>query len=457
MSPLQVVLTLHGADWDPYGSLQTALQSDGLVRMVASTVLSDLPALIQQELPDLLLIHTPSLAVSETAIAQICQIIRSQGLLDYRPVLVLHTGDDAELETRRIEYFIHGADDVLPVSLSEEELRVRLLAHLRRHLDTLTNHVTLLPDQTLMGRMLQRTMTREHPWAMLVAQLKHFDVYQQTYGRIPAQQVLKTIALLLGNLIRPPDWAAHLDLDQFAVLTIPDKADKLAAILCRQFDGVAHTFYSEQDVQRGFTVVVRDGSSIRMPLLKLNVALVDCQVASVSNHQGVLTTARQLLQQMPRASGSQWTSECLKLGGGPCDESPPVKPTVLVVESDAAMAFLLKTTLEMQDITVDLVHNPAEALAVVRDHGVSLVILDSLIQDQPLGWALCRSLKQVQPRVPVLMASTLHDREQAMQCGVDVYVPKPFELIPFLTLVNETLVHSAPVPTTSDALAVGNC
>jgi DNA-binding response OmpR family regulator len=443
VSPLQVILTVHGLEADPYHELQAQLHNDDLVRLLSIGQLADLTTTLAHELPDLVLVHTPSLALADTTIAQVCQSIRAGSSLDYRPVIVLHTGDDAGVEAQRIEYFIHGADDVLPHDLSHDELRVRLLAHLRRHLDTLTTRTTQLPNQVLLTRMLDRALNHNEPWALLLGRLKHFEAYQEAYGRVPAQQLLKTLARLLGNLVRPPDWSSHLDGNQFGMLTTPDKAERLAGLLCRQFDSVAHTFYSEQDVNRGYIVAVKEGSTSKVPLVTFDIGIVQGESQAFADASAILTSARDVLRQLPRSVHSQWGTESLKLASGACpNDQGPDKQTVLVVENDAAMAFLLKTTLEMQGVNVEVAHDAVETLSMVQDQAISLVIMDSLIQNEPVGWSLCQAVKQMVPKLPVLMVSTVHNRDEALRCGADVYVPRPFELIPFLTLVNQTLANN---------------
>lgn len=440
MLPLQVVLTLSAEGVYPFEALKEALERDGLVQVVDWQDVGRLAEILQTVLPDLVLIDADSLNEAGQDVNQVCQSFRFAQLLSYRPVVVLHVSEAPE-ETQRIEYFVNGADDVLSQTLSDDELRVRLLAHLRRNMDTLTSRTTQLPNLQLITRMLDRALVQDQPWALALLDVQHFQAYADSYGRVPAQQMLKTTASLMANLLRPPDWSGHTDAAQFAILTQPDKAEKLVGIFCRQFDALVPTFYSEQDQSRGFIVAIQGASARRVPLMRLNGGVVHSNVASYSSHEGVIMACRALMRQMvSQPGGSHWVSDRLKLTGT-AEAVPEVcePQRVLVLEDDAAMAYLLKTTLELQGFVVEVATDDAEALEAVDRVQPQAMVMDALLQNQPKGWALCQQVKQRWPAVRVVMATTLHDRDRAMRSGADVYLPKPFDLLALLQTMTQLL------------------
>jgi DNA-binding response OmpR family regulator len=145
------------------------------------------------------------------------------------------------------------------------------------------------------------------------------------------------------------------------------------------------------------------------------------------------------------AEGSSWVSDHIKLTGEPCgsglSKDLPVQSRILVIESDAALAFLLKTTLEMQGYVVDTVSTSQDALGLMDLHAVHLVLMDALINDEETGWELCRVLKARCAALRIVFTSTVHNREKALDAGADLYLPKPFELVTLFLWIERLLKH----------------
>jgi DNA-binding response OmpR family regulator len=419
--------------------------------------ISSLHQAVQQlpiDLPDLILIVADPLEAQDESVTLFCQELRELGMI-YRPVVVIQTStDDAE---RRIDYLISGADDTLSTTLSVEEIRIRALVHLRRNLDVLSNRLTRLPGRNLSSKTLQRRINRQEEWGELLLSVAHWDEYVEVYGHSHGEQVLKTVASMLSTIIFPPDFVGHPEANQFLILTQANQAEKLATHLCRQFDAVSPNFYSPADRQRGYIVSVQNERvSRRVRFLSLAIGIVTKDThASIESYQTAYTLATQMarlaLANNVVQSGSHWLSERLKLTNTtlskPNSTTSPqttIKKSILVVESDAAMAYLLKATLEMQGYTIETACNPEMAHAELATqqalgHSVPLVLLDSLLNGEASGWALCRTIKQRSPHTAVICLSTLDDREQAMNAGADLYLPKPFELMPLFTWVDKLM------------------
>jgi CheY-like chemotaxis protein len=345
-------------------------------------------------------------------------------------------------------------------ALVAEELRVRLLAHLRRNLALLSHRVTRLPGIDVAARILQRYILQNKlaaeagtettaPWALMLIGITTLDLYTQRYGPVPAEQVIRTFGAMLTTLIRPPDFVGHTEADTFMIITHPDRAEKIAAILCRQFDQVVPNFYSETDRKQGFMMFEGDSkASRRVNLLTLSIGVANAQVQPYQTYKSAFTAGnemRLLARQIPQ---STWISDRFKLTGAPVSggnataevvESLSRPPTVLVVESDAALAFLLKTTLEMGGYIVETANSPAEVRELAQSKPIRLVVMDSVILGEPVGWNLCQELKHAIPNVLVIFTSTVHDRDKAMLVGADLYIPKPFDLLPLLNWIHRLL------------------
>lgn len=102
-------------------------------------------------------------------------------------------------------------------------------------------------------------------------------------------------------------------------------------------------------------------------------------------------------------------------------------PRIVVVEDDAVVAETLTLYLEHAGYSVVTTADGREGLALARQPGVALVILDLMIPGLS-GQQVCRALRETS-RVPILMLTARtseDDRVAGLEMGADDYVPKPF-------------------------------
>ena len=130
--------------------------------------------------------------------------------------------------------------------------------------------------------------------------------------------------------------------------------------------------------------------------------------------------------------------------------------TILVVEDDQPLQDALVTTLEAAGFTVLAASEGGEALKVVNDSPVDLVVTD--VQMQPVdGRELLRRLQQRHPTLPVLLMTAYGTIEQAvaaMREGAVDYLVKPFEAEELERRVARYLRTSEPSPRSAAALPV---
>jgi two-component system response regulator FlrC len=105
------------------------------------------------------------------------------------------------------------------------------------------------------------------------------------------------------------------------------------------------------------------------------------------------------------------------------------RTTILVVEDDRPLQDALVTTLETAGFGVLAANDGGEALKVLSDRAVDLILSD--VQMQPMdGRELLRRVQQRQPAPPVLLMTaygTIDQAVAAMRDGAVDYLVKPFE------------------------------
>jgi DNA-binding response OmpR family regulator len=100
---------------------------------------------------------------------------------------------------------------------------------------------------------------------------------------------------------------------------------------------------------------------------------------------------------------------------------------VLLVEDDAEMAGLIRSTLEKQGFEVHLAADGPSALERIPSLRPDVVILDVVLPGMD-GLTVCREVRR-QSNLPILMLSCLEgevDRVVGLEVGADDYLVKPF-------------------------------
>jgi len=122
-----------------------------------------------------------------------------------------------------------------------------------------------------------------------------------------------------------------------------------------------------------------------------------------------------------------------------------VRPRVLVVEDDEAIAQGLQFNLERKGYEVELLADGGAALERAAAARFDLVVLDIRLPTTD-GFEVCRKLRERGDFTPVLMLTARgqpDDRIFGLKTGADDYVTKPFDLAELLARVEGLLRRQA--------------
>src|SRR5262245_62876329 len=113
---------------------------------------------------------------------------------------------------------------------------------------------------------------------------------------------------------------------------------------------------------------------------------------------------------------------------------------ILVVDDDPQIRRVLRTTLVAQGYEVDDARNGEQALEVVRDQKLDLVVLDVNIPGMS-GIETCRLIRS-RSDIAIIMLTVRDaetDKVDALDAGADDYVTKPFGTPELLARIRATL------------------
>ena len=121
---------------------------------------------------------------------------------------------------------------------------------------------------------------------------------------------------------------------------------------------------------------------------------------------------------------------------------------ILIVEDDPAVQKALRRLFETEGYTVETQNDGRAALDSFQVSAPAAIVLD-LRLPKVSGRDVCREIKAISPRMPIVVlsaASDVSDKVLLLELGADDYVTKPFSPRELLARVRAALRHTATVP-----------
>lgn len=119
---------------------------------------------------------------------------------------------------------------------------------------------------------------------------------------------------------------------------------------------------------------------------------------------------------------------------------------VLVVEDSVEMRRFIEKSLIENNYNVLVASNGKEALKVLKDNPVNIVVSDIMMPEMD-GYELLKAVKTdiMYSHIPVILLTAktnLHDKIEGLELGADAYIDKPFSM-PYLLASISSLVRNA--------------
>lgn len=102
---------------------------------------------------------------------------------------------------------------------------------------------------------------------------------------------------------------------------------------------------------------------------------------------------------------------------------------IIIVEDNEEIGGLLSDFLAAEGYDVYLALTGEEALAIYREEGAKLIILDIMLPGMD-GFAVCREIREVY-NTPIMIVSARSDKEDklnGLMLGADDYIEKPYDI-----------------------------
>jgi len=239
----------------------------------------------------------------------VCRALRENLRTSHIPIIFLTQRDQRSDKIAGLEL---GADDYIVKPFDIQELHLRVQNSLRRaSYESLTHPVTGLPGSKLVEQQFRELLQRDS-WALLYLGLENFHPFNENYGFVMGDDVLKFTTLVLTNALdelgSPGDFLGHTGGANFLVVTSSEHVKALRDEIVARLERDLPAFYTFPDRERGYMEVREaNGQITRVPLLyPVAGTLISppAQFTSVREISEAVAEARQRAPRRPRSRES---------------------------------------------------------------------------------------------------------------------------------------------------------
>jgi len=300
--------------------IKLPLEEDGS-HFIFYTAKSSLLALdtIYNEPPDLIIV-SQSLEGDEWR--DLCSRVKADTVFGHLPILLILQPFSHDL---KIDWKDTPVDDYLQKPLDPNEIRSRVsftFARSARVRDA--NPLTRLPGNYSIMMAIQARIDSESPFAVAYMDLNHFKSYNDKYGFLRGDEVIKIAARILSNSVRklesPEAFVGHIGGDDFVFILPLDRLDSVCQEVIRDFDLIVEDFYDEEDRVRGYIDAPnRKGKKERFPIVSVSIGIVTNEYRPIKHIGEVSTIVTEILKRVKSMQGSNYAKD---LRGSNGNEGP---------------------------------------------------------------------------------------------------------------------------------------
>jgi diguanylate cyclase (GGDEF)-like protein len=284
--------------------LRAMLEIEGFAAIVAPTG-EEAVEYALREVPHLVLLD---LMLPRMDGFEVVRHLRANVKTAHIPVVILSGRHDTADKVRAFETRV---DDYLTKPFNVEELLARIRTQLRHVQENLLSPLTGLPGGLQVERAIGQKMREARLWAVLYLDLDHFKAYNDVYGFLRGNDLIRLLARVASAAVRDQadqtDFLGHIGGDDFVIITSPDRLDALCQDLIRRFDSESRQLYTPEDLRRGALVAPdRQGQEHVYPLVTLSIGVVTNQYRTITNIEEVSRIAAEVKRKAKETPGSSY-------------------------------------------------------------------------------------------------------------------------------------------------------
>jgi len=234
-------------------------------------------------IPDLIIIDEDNISKD---VVETCNYIRNYSENSITPIMVISSNIDKEhrlsILKSNVEYFIKSPIDDEYTYYTIRNI-IRLMSSNRK-----VSPLTGLPGNLQIQVELRKRLLRKEEFAILYFDLDNFKEYNDTYGFLKGDEVIKftakTILKTMHSYRLEDSFVGHIGGDDFVGIISNIDYEKLCQDIIARFDENIKDYFNEEDIERGYLEVAnRRGIIEQFPITAISIGVVKVQPGEYEN------------------------------------------------------------------------------------------------------------------------------------------------------------------------------
>ena len=236
-----------------------------------------------QTIPDLIIIDEDNISANTV---DICNFIRKNNDNLITPIMVISSTIDKEhrlniLKTD-VEYFIKSPMDDEYIYYTIRNI-IRLMSSNRK-----VSPLTGLPGNIQIQVELRKRLLKKEEFAILYFDLDNFKEYNDTYGFLKGDEVIKftakTILRIMHQYKLEDSFVGHIGGDDFVGIISDIDYEKLCQDIIMVFDNNIKEYFNKEDIVKGYLEVEnRKGIIEQFPITAISIGVVKVNPGEYKN------------------------------------------------------------------------------------------------------------------------------------------------------------------------------
>lgn len=239
---------------------------------------------VLKEIPDLIIINEDHL---KDKLDDLCSKIRNDADNTITPIIVISSNEDinhkVEVIKKSVEYFVEK-------SLGKEYLYyiIKNISRLLR-VNRTVSPLTGLPGNVKIQTELKKKISQKDPFTVLYLDLDNFKSYNDVYGFVRGDEIIKLTAKVITNNVYSIEdanvFVGHIGGDDFvAILDENVDYESVCQNILTEFDAEVTSYFTEEDLRKGYLEIQnRKGVMEEFPLTSLSIGVVVAEKERFSN------------------------------------------------------------------------------------------------------------------------------------------------------------------------------
>ena len=236
-----------------------------------------------KDIPDLIIINETGIS---RRLIEICNLIRSYNDNSITPIIVISSDASKEhviqVLQNSVEYFITEPIDEEYMYYTIKNI-IRLIQMNRR-----VSPLTGLPGNVQIQVEIKKRLLKKKAFAVLYFDLDNFKEYNDIYGFLKGDEIIKYTAKTILNVIHNNNlentFVGHIGGDDFIAIIPDSDYNKICQDILLHFDSGIEKYFTEDDWERGYLEVAnRKGIIEQFPLTSLSIGVVAAEPGEFEN------------------------------------------------------------------------------------------------------------------------------------------------------------------------------